>query len=67
MRRLAEGAGEPIDLRWSPAEAEAVVVGCGLHVAEDLSPADLQERFFAGREDGLRPYTLERVLTAVVR
>jgi hypothetical protein len=39
-----------------------------LGVAPDHHPAraDLQQRYFAGRTDGLRPYTFETLVTARV-
>jgi O-methyltransferase involved in polyketide biosynthesis len=39
---------------------------CGLTVVDHPTRADLADRYFAGRADGLRPYTVETLLTAVV-
>jgi hypothetical protein len=48
----------------SPAQAEALIEGAGLEVAEHLTPQALSERYFAGRSDGLRPSAAERLIAA---
>jgi len=65
--RLVAAAGEPYTTRMSPAQAEAVVEGAGLEVVEHLTPQALYDRYFAGRSDGLRPSTAERLITARAR
>jgi len=62
--RLVAAAGEPYATRMSPAEAEALVAGAGLEVAEHLTPKALNDRYFAGRGDGLRPSAAERLIAA---
>ena len=39
---------------------------CGLKVVDHPTRADLQRRYFAGRTDGLRPYTFETLVAARV-
>ena len=56
--------GEPFLDGLAPAEMAALVRDCGLTVDENVEPAELEARYFAGRNDGLRPYSLERVLSA---
>jgi hypothetical protein len=51
----------------SPADAEELVGRCGLEVVDHPDRAVLHERYFAGREDELTPYTAERIMTAAVR
>jgi len=63
---MVAAAGEPYRLTFSPAEAETLVRRCGLAVAEHLTPAEVYERYFSGRADGLRPSTAERLMAARV-
>lgn len=62
-RRVA-AVGEPLRTFLSPADAEALMARCGLKVIDHPTADDLTSRYFAGRGDGLRPYTTERLLTA---
>ncbi len=63
---LAASAGEPLQPGWPAAEIEALVSRCGLWVVDHLARADLEQRYFAGRADGLRPFTCETLVTARV-
>jgi methyltransferase (TIGR00027 family) len=65
--RLVAASGERYATRMSPAEAEALIEGAGLDVAEHLTPQALCERYFAARSDGLRPSTAERLIAARTR
>jgi methyltransferase (TIGR00027 family) len=56
--------GEPFLDAFAPAEFEALVRDCGHIVDENLAPEDLAARYFADRKDGLRPYSIERILSA---
>lgn len=67
LKRTAAGAGEPILTALRPTDAVAMLEGCGLQVAEELSRDDLHERYFAGRTDNLTPHTVERLIAAVVQ
>jgi methyltransferase (TIGR00027 family) len=66
LRGVAEQSGEPIVTFWSPDEAEQMITGCDLEVADHPDAAVLVARYFAERDDGLRPQTVERLLTAAV-
>jgi methyltransferase (TIGR00027 family) len=55
---------EPIISSFSPTAMEALVNQCGLVVEEHPTADELNERYCAGRTDGLRPYTLERLIAA---
>jgi methyltransferase (TIGR00027 family) len=64
--KMVAAAGEAFTLKFSPAEAEALVTCCGLEVAEHLMPVDMFDRYFSDRVDGLRPSTAERLVAARV-
>jgi methyltransferase (TIGR00027 family) len=63
---MAAAAGEPLQPGWRAAGIEQTITRCGLSVAEHPTRADLEDRYFAGRSDGLRPYTAETLITAGV-
>jgi methyltransferase (TIGR00027 family) len=63
MEPLVAQVGEPFREGFAPAEFEALVRDCGHTVDENVTPEDLETRYFAGRKDDLRPYTLERILS----
>lgn len=67
MEKVAADSGEPLLTFLSPTDAEELVGRCGFEVVDHPDRSMLHERYFAGREDDLTPYTAERVLTAVVR
>ena len=52
--------------RLAGIEIERLISRCGLKVVDHPARADLEQRYFAGRTDGLRPYTLETLVTARV-
>jgi methyltransferase (TIGR00027 family) len=64
--QLAASLGEPIQPGWPVTEIERLVSRCGLKVVDHPARADLEERYFAGRADGLRPFDVETLLTARV-
>ena len=66
MMPLAAGRGEPIQSFFDESEIVDLVSRCGLEVADHPSHAELDERYFSGRTDGLRTYMCERMLAAVV-
>jgi methyltransferase (TIGR00027 family) len=66
FRPFAARVGEPTQLRWSPTEAEQVVARHGFHVADHPSRDELVSRYFADRTDGLRPWSVSRLLAATV-
>ena len=63
---LAASLGEPLQPGWPAMEIEQLISRSGLKVADHPVRADLQERYFAGRADGLRPFTAESLVTARV-
>jgi methyltransferase (TIGR00027 family) len=70
QRLIDLGYGVPEGLRLVPVDFEAAQSGweqltaAGLRRAEHVSTADLTERYFAARNDGLRPTTGESFLVA---
>ena len=63
---LAASLGEPLQPGWPVIEIERLISRSGLKVVDHPARADLQERYFAGRTDGLRPYTFETLVAARV-
>lgn len=64
-RAGARASGTPFISFYSPEEMLALARDCGLRDARHVSPAELTERYFAGRTDGLRP-TGQQFLVATV-
>jgi len=60
VRARVAGTGEPLRTSMAPEEAEALLTDCGLTVVDHPTSDDLAGRY------GVRPYTLERLLTARV-
>ncbi len=58
--------GEPLQPGWPVIEIERLISRCGLTVVDHPARADLERRYFADRTDGLRPYTVETLVTARV-
>lgn len=63
---VSRSVGETVHSRWSPADVESFVERCGLRIVDHPSRGDLVSRYFEGREDGLRPWSVTRLLTAQV-
>jgi methyltransferase (TIGR00027 family) len=63
MEPLVTQMGEPFTEGFAPDDFEALVRDCGHVVDENVAPETLSARYFADRKDGLRPYTLERILS----
>ena len=63
---LAASVGEPLQPGWPVIEIERLISRCGLKVVDHPARADLEQRYFADRTDGLRPYNVETLVTARV-
>jgi methyltransferase (TIGR00027 family) len=63
---LAASLGEPLQPGWPVIEIEQLISRCGLKVVDHPTRAELEQRYFADRTDGLRPYTAETLITARV-
>jgi methyltransferase (TIGR00027 family) len=64
LHKRARAAGTPFLSFYRPAEMLALARAAGFNRAEHVSTADLTERYFAARSDGLRPTTGESFLIA---
>jgi methyltransferase (TIGR00027 family) len=62
--RGARGSGTPFISFYSPEEMLELARGAGFRDASYVSSADLTERYFAGRTDGLRPSSGEGLMVA---
>jgi len=60
----AQAAGTPFVSFFSPTEMLALAREAGFREVQHVSAADLAERYFAGRTDGLRPSSAEQFLVA---
>ncbi|MCX5892499.1 MAG: class I SAM-dependent methyltransferase [Deltaproteobacteria bacterium] len=66
MMDLVRRIGEPMITGFEPSSLAADLAGLGLRLEEDLGPADIQARFFAGRRDGYRASEHAHFARAVV-
>ncbi|MEU6851464.1 class I SAM-dependent methyltransferase [Actinacidiphila alni] len=64
--RAARASGTPFITFYSPAEALTLAGTCGFPQAHHVSATALNERYFAGRTDGLRTSSGEELLVAKV-
>lgn len=55
LKRLAARRGEPFVASFLPAQLAERISALGLELIESASPDKLERRYFAGRNDGLRP------------
>jgi methyltransferase (TIGR00027 family) len=62
--RGARASGTPFVSSFAPAEMLALARDAGFRDVRHVSPADLTERYFAARTDGLRPPSAEQLLVA---
>lgn len=65
MIEIVKRVGEPMLTGFDPATLAGDLNQVGLRLHEDLGPADIQERFFAGRPDGYRACEQARFAWAV--
>ncbi|MCK9376150.1 MAG: class I SAM-dependent methyltransferase [Syntrophobacterales bacterium] len=54
MMEIVRRVGEPMITGFDPSALAADMAGVGLRLEENLSPEDIQGRFFEGRADGYR-------------
>lgn len=62
--RGARAAGTPWVSFFTPAGIHELARGAGFHDVRHVSGAELTERYFAGRRDGLRPSSAEELIVA---
>jgi methyltransferase (TIGR00027 family) len=64
--RVSE-SGEPMQSRWTPEAFEALLDEADFSILEHWTEADLHERYFKGRADGLTPSMPTRLIVAEKR
>lgn len=64
LLEVVSATGEPHRSRFKPEAFEGLLVNLGFRIVEHLTEADLTERYFADRRDGLRPGVPGRIVTA---
>jgi O-methyltransferase involved in polyketide biosynthesis len=62
--RYARAGGTPWISYFTPDEMLTLARESGFREARHVSAADLTERYFAGRDDGLRPSSAEELVVA---
>lgn len=66
IRAELQKIGEPMKTGFDPAALAKELAGAGFNLRENLSPADIQARFFASRTDGYHASADARLALAVV-
>ena len=56
MRQITAQTGEPIVTGFDPFELDLELQDCNMLLYENLSPANIEEMYFAEREDGLHAF-----------
>jgi methyltransferase (TIGR00027 family) len=56
MQEIVRNVGEPMHAGFDPAALAADLAQAGWRIEENLSPADIQARYFSGRADGYRAF-----------
>jgi methyltransferase (TIGR00027 family) len=64
VQRGAKASGHPWRSHYAPEEISALALDAGLHDPRSIDAGELVRRYFADRADGLRPSSIEAVLTA---
>jgi methyltransferase (TIGR00027 family) len=62
----ARASGTPFISYYAPDEILAMARDAGFTSARHVTAADYTQRYFAGRTDGLRPFTTEELLVATI-
>jgi methyltransferase (TIGR00027 family) len=66
VEQAAAASGTPFISHYSPDALADMCRAAGFSTVHHVSPAELTERYFAGRPDGLRPPTAEQLIVASV-
>jgi methyltransferase (TIGR00027 family) len=66
LGRVAAAKGEPFLSRFDPEELKQLLYGIGFSSVYHLPPMTAQERYFAGRTDGLTAQKVEQLMRATV-
>jgi O-methyltransferase involved in polyketide biosynthesis len=66
MFDLVASFGEPLVSGFEPQAMPAELGKHGFELIEDMGPEEQMQQFFAGREDGIRPFEIARIAHARV-
>lgn len=66
MQEAARRSGEQMKTGFEPSTLAAYLASAGLRLHENLSPSDIEERYFHGRTDGYRAFQHVHFAWAVV-
>jgi O-methyltransferase involved in polyketide biosynthesis len=66
MQEAVRRSGEPMQTGFDPSTLAADLARIGLRLQENLSPAEIQDRYFQGRTDGYRAFEHVHFAWAVV-
>ena len=64
--RLIGRRGEPVKSFFEPDVFQAEVVRLGYHIFENISPAELNKKYFSGRADGLVTHSAAYIIHAEI-
>ena len=67
MRQITAATGEPMVTSFDPFELDRELQECNMLLYENLSPANIEELYFADREDGLHAFDHFHFAHLVVR
>jgi O-methyltransferase involved in polyketide biosynthesis len=56
MRQITAHTGEPMITGYDPFDLDKELQDCNMLLYENLAPANIDEIYFAGREDGLHAF-----------
>jgi len=66
IKQVGASRGEPVGLGFDPAELVRKVEALGFETVIDLSPDDINARYFSGRQDGLKMPGIGHLISARV-
>lgn len=66
MQEIVRRAGEPMQCGFDPITLAADLAGLGWRLRENLSPSEIEGRYFRGRTDGYHAYEHVHFACAVV-
>ncbi|HZQ09428.1 MAG TPA: class I SAM-dependent methyltransferase [Anaerolineae bacterium] len=67
MQQATRMSGEPMQTGFDPSTLSAELSNIGWRLKENLTPTDIQQRFFSGRTDGYRAFEHIHFAWAVIR
>ena len=67
MQWIASQVGEPMKAGFEPDALAALLDASGFNLREDLSPAEIESRYFSGRQDAYHAFAHVHFARAVVR